>query len=147
MAQYYSNELAGDTTGLNTAPAASIRPAAGVYGGKYKVFRATITFASQASGSTFVLGKIPAGHVFSCVQIGTDTSTGSATIAVGNAGSSTYYAAASAYTTTNTLTLSANIAAMKAGAYTAEETIIATTGGAALPASGTMVIELYFDAA
>lgn len=147
MTQYYSNELAGDTTGLNTAPVASLRPSAGVYGAKYKVFRATITFASQASGSTFVLGKIPTGHTFSCAQIGVDTSTGSATIALGNAGSSTYYAAASAYTTTNTLTLAANIAAMKAGAYTAEETIIATIGGAALPSSGTAVIELYFDSA
>jgi hypothetical protein len=147
MAQYYSNELAGDTTGTNTAPVASIRPSAGVYGARQKVFRATIAFASQASGSTIVLAKVPTGHTFSHGLITVSATTGSATIAVGNAGTAALYAAAAAYTTADSPTLVGKAAAMTAGAYTAEETIIATTGGAALPSSGNAVIELFFDSA
>lgn len=147
MAQYYSNELAGDTTGLNTAPVASLRPAAGTYGARQKVFRATITFASQASGSTIVLANAPTGHTFSHGLITVSATTGSATIAVGTAASAAKYAAAAAYTTADVPALFGKAAAISAGAYTAEEQIIATTGGAALPSSGTAIIELFFDSA
>lgn len=147
MAQYYSNELAGDTTGTNTAPVASLRPSAGTYGARQKVFRATIAFASQASGSTFVLAKVPTGHTFSGGQITVSATTGSATIAIGNAGAAAQYAAAAAYTTADAPALFGKAASMTAGAYTAEETIIATIAGAALPSSGNAVIELFFDSA
>lgn len=147
MAQYYSNELAGDTTGLNTAPVQSLRPAANVYGGRQKVFRATISMAAQASGTTFVLANVPPGHTFSNASISTDTSTGSATIAIGNASNATKYAAAAAYATVNAPALVGNVAAMTAGVLTAPEQIIATIGAAALPASGSVVIELNFDSA
>jgi hypothetical protein len=147
MAQYYSNELAGDTTGTNTAPVASLRPAAGTYGARQKVFRATIAFNSQASGSTFVLAKVPTGHTFSHGLVTVSATTGSATIAIGNAGTAAQYAAAAAYTTADSPTLVGKAAAMTAGAYTAEEQIIGTIGGASLPSSGNAVIELFFDSA
>jgi hypothetical protein len=147
MAQYYSNELAGDTTGTNTAPVNSLRPSAGTYGARQKVFRATIAFNSQAAASTFVLAKVPTGHTFSHGLITVSATTGSATISIGNAGAAAQYAAAAAYTTADTPTLVGKAAAMTAGAYTAEETIIATTASASLPASGNAVIELFFDSA
>lgn len=147
MAQYYSNELAGDTTGLNTAPVASLRPAAGTYGARQKVFRATVQFASQAAATTFVLANAPTGHTFSHGVITVSATTGSATIAVGTAASAAKYAAAAAYTSADVPTLFGKAAAINGGAYTAEEQIIATTAAASLPASGYAVIELFFDAA
>ena len=147
MATYYSNELAGDTTGINQAPAASLRPSAGVYGARQKVFRATVQFASQASGSLFVLANAPTGHTFSHGLITVSASTSTATISVGTAASAAKYSAAAAYTTTDTPVLFGKAAAINGGAYTAEEQIIATVGTAALPASGYAVIELFFDSA
>lgn len=142
MAQYYSNELAGDTTGLNTAPAASVRPStAAGYGARVKNFRATVTFASQASGSTIVLAKLPVGYSFLTGYLTTDTSTSTTTIAIGTAASSGKYAAASAYTSTNTQT-QFGLNNQAGGAYSAEEVIIATTAIGALPASGKMVIDI-----
>ena len=142
MAQYYSNELAGDTTGLNTAPVASVRPSAAAgYGARVKNFRATVSFASQASGSTIVLAKLPAGYSFLTGFLTTDTSTGTATVSIGTAASAAKYAAAVAYTSTNTQT-QFGLNNQAGGAYSAEEIVIATTGTAALPASGKMVIDI-----
>lgn len=147
MATYYSNELAGDKTGLNTAPASDVRPAATVYGSKLKRYRATITMASQASGSVFVLANIPVGETFAYGVINTDTSTSTATIAVGVSGTAAKYSAAAAYTTTDTPTLFGKAANPVADPYSATEQIIATTGTAALPASGNLVIDIFTSAA
>ena len=147
MAQYYSNETAGDATGLTTAPPTGYRPAANVVGARTKAFRATITFASQASGSTFVLGKIPAGAAFAYGVITVSATTGSATIAVGNATTAAKHAAAAAYTTADVPTVFGKAAAIAGAANTDDETIIATIAGAALPSSGTGVIEVFFTSA
>ena len=147
MAQYYSNEVAGDATGLTTAPAVGYRPSANVVGARTKAFRATITFASQASGSTFVLGKIPAGAAFAYGVITVGTSTGSATIAIGNATTAAKHKAAAAHTSTDAPALFGITAAIAGAANTDDETIIATIAAAALPSSGTAVIEVFFTAA
>ena len=59
MAQTYANEVSG----LYDVPAT--KPSAGVVGGRMRRFRATFSLASQASGDTIVLAKIPPGHTFS----------------------------------------------------------------------------------
>lgn len=147
MAQYLSNEIAGDATGLTLTAPVGYRPAANLVGARTKAFRATITFASQASGSTFVLGKIPAGAAFAFGTITVSATTGSATIAVGNATTAAKHAAAAAYTTADVPTVFGKAAAIAGAANTDDETIIATIAGAALPSSGTGVIEVFFTSA
>lgn len=147
MTQYLSNELAGTTTGTTETAAVGYKPNATVYGARSKVIRATITYASQASGSTIVLGVAPVGYSFSHGVLTVGTSTGSATVAIGTSASSAKYKAAGAHTTTDTPTLFGKAAAIAAAPYSAEETIIATIAAADLPSSGTAVIELFFNAA
>lgn len=147
MAQYLSNELAGTTTGTTETAATGYRPSASVYGARSKVIRATIAFASQADGSTIVLGVAPVGYSFSHGVITVGTSTSTATLAIGTAASAAKYKAAGAHTTTDAPALFGKAAAIAAAPYSAEETIIATVGTAALPSSGTAVIELFFNAA
>jgi hypothetical protein len=147
MATYLSNELANDATGLTTSAPVGYRPAANLVGARVKAFRATITFASQASGSLFTLGKIPAGAAFSHGEIVVSATTGSATIAVGNATTAAKHAAAAAYTTADVPTVFGKAAAIAGAANTDDETLYATIGGASLPSSGTAVITIYFTSA
>ena len=146
MTTYYSNELAGDSTGLNSAPSNEVRPYANVYGGKLKRYRATITMASQASGSVFVLANIPTGEQFAFGVINTDTSTGTATVEIGNSGNASAYAAAAAHTTTNSPTLFGNVSNSDGSGYSSPEQVLLTTGTAALPASGTLEVDIYTSA-
>jgi hypothetical protein len=148
MATYLSNELAGTATGTSTSAAAGYRPKASVTGGRLRRMRATITFASQASGDVIQLGNLPAGAVFAFGTISVSATTGSATLAIGVSGTAAKYAAASAYTTADAVTLfgkNAVIAAADTG-LAAEETVIATIAGAALPSSGTGVVDLFYSA-
>lgn len=141
MAQYLSNELAGTVTGLTETAAAGVKAPANLYGARVKNYRATITYASQASGSTFVLATIPAGYSFLSGSVAVDTSTGSATFSIGTAASAAKYRAAAALTSTATPT-AFGLGNAYAGAYSADEVIILTTAAAALPSSGKMVVDL-----
>lgn len=147
MTQYLSNEIAGTATGLTETAAVGYRPSANVVGARTKAFKATITYASQADGSTFVLGKIPAGAAFAYGVITVGTSTGSATVAIGTAASAAKFKAAGAHTTTDTPALFGKAAAIAAAANTEDEIVIATIAAAALPSSGTAVIEIFFTSA
>ena len=104
MTTYYSNELANDVTGLITTLPVGFKPSATNYGARVKRFRATITYASQASGSIFVLANRPAGTTFAFGIATTSASTGSATFSVGVTGATAEYKALAALTTTDTPT-------------------------------------------
>jgi hypothetical protein len=142
MATTYSNELAPTQASPPGVPSAL----AG-YGARKRTFRATITYASQASGSTIVLiDQLPPGYIFAGGTFTTDTSTGSATIAIGTAGSTAAFKAAAAYTTTDVPLVFGKAAALAQDAPAAASQVVLTTGGAALPSSGTGVVELDFIA-
>lgn len=146
MAQYLSNELAGTTTGLTTAAAAGVRPAASVYGGRLKRLRATVTLASQATTDTLLLGNLPAGATFAYGVLNTTASLGTATLAIGIAGTTGKYRAAGTFTSTDTPTLFGTAAqAGLAAPLAAEEPVIGTIATAALPSSGTLVVDLYYS--
>lgn len=147
MAQYLSNELANDTTGTTVTAPVGFRPPANLLGARTKAFRATISFASQAAGTTFVLGKIPAGAAFAYAIVTVSATTGSATIAIGNSTTAAKHAAAAAYTTADAPTMVGKAAAISAAANTDDETIIATTASASLPSSGNAIIEVFFTSA
>lgn len=139
MAQTYATEVSG----IDSVPAVKAS-ALSAHGGHNIRYRASITMASQASGDTIVLADIPAGMVFSHGVINSDTSTGTATVAVGNATTAAKYKAAAVFTTTDTPTMFGKAAAQAGAASTAVERVIATIGTAALPSSGQLVIDLYF---
>ena len=139
MATTYSTEM---TDILNTNPA---KFADGkVVGGRLRRYRATIELASQAAGD-IVIARIPEGSVFAYGVLNTDTSLGSATVAIGTDADADLYKSAATFTATNTPTMFARNLGLQEGPLAAQTTIKATTAAAALPASGTLFIDLYFS--
>lgn len=131
---------------------------ASVVGGRLRRFRAKLTLASQGTGTVDLGLRIPPGHVFAYGVLNTDTSLGTSTIAIGITGSTGKYKAAGTFTATSTPTLFGVNAAVAATAHTSSEVgssplgegtnedIIMTVAVAALPASGTLVVDMYFSA-
>lgn len=141
MANFFAPEVAG----LGTVPTSKSNGA--VHGGRLRRFRATVNFASQASGDTITLAQVPAGYVFAYGIVNAGASFGaSATIAIGTAGAgSGKYRAAAVQTTTGPVLFGTNTAADDVP-LAAEETVVMTIAVAALPASGSAVVDLYFSA-
>lgn len=140
MAQTYSTEL----TGIDSVPAVKPSATAG-YGARVRRYRATFTLASQptGAGNELVVADLPAGVVPAFFVVTPSVTLGSSTLAFGTAASSAAYAAAAAYTAT-TGTLVSALAAVSGGAALASTTrVLATIAAAALPASGTLVIDVY----
>lgn len=143
MAQTFSTELAG----INSLPV--VKPAVPAYGGRLRRYRATIVNASQASGDTIVLAKIPVGQVFAFGLITSTASLGgTATIAIGVSGATGLYRAAATFTAVETPTLfgagtlvTADMASV--AGFAAEQTVIATIAAASLPGTGTWVVDIY----
>jgi hypothetical protein len=133
-------------------------PSVTANGGRERVAGGTLTLAAQASGSVIGVARLPLGAIISGLTVVTDTSLGSATIALGDTNSGALYAAAMTLTTTNTPTRIGNAVAHMAPIVTgydcttglkslSYEDITLTTAGATLPASGnlTVVIEYVID--
>ena len=130
--------------------------------GKEYAFVETLTLAGQTSGTVIGVARIPVPFTFMGIEICTDTSLGSSTIAFGNAanGNSAKYAAAATFTALNTptrlgllaaygvpvlsgidgptgLPTTYNNAGNGGGGY---EDITLTVGAATMPSSGTLRI-------
>ena len=138
MARTYSPEAAG----LATAGRFVANNAEQLKGNTVHVI-ATITMASQASGDDIVLGEVEPGWRFLGATVNPSATTGTATIALGLDGNTAKYAAAVAYTSTDTPTAKGKATAIGV-AETARKKILATVGTAALPASGTLSIVLRY---
>jgi hypothetical protein len=145
MATYLSTELGGSAN--QTSAPVGYKPRASVYGGRLKRVRATVTLSSQATTDTLQLGNLPAGAVFAYGVLNSDTSLGSSTLAIGISGTTGKYRAAATFTATDTPTpfgKAVEAAASDAGLST-EQTVIGTIASAALPSSGTLVIDLFYS--
>lgn len=140
MAQTYCTELAP----TQENPPQRVHAAAG-QGARKRTYRSTVTLAAQASGDTIVLANIPAGYTFAGGKLVTDTSLGSATLAIGTAASAAYFKAAGTQTGTDAPASFGKAAAFAEVSPDARQ-VIATVGAAALPASGTLVIDMDFIA-
>lgn len=140
MAQTFSTELAPTQA---TPP--SVPSTYSAYGARDHRYRASITLAAQASGDTIVLANVPAGVCFEYGVIVSDTSLSTATVSVGNSTSAAKYKAAATFTATDTPTLFGKAAAVAGSASSAVEQVLLTVGTAALPASGQLVVDLYFS--
>lgn len=134
--------FAGLLAGLGQLP---IQPpeAGQAINSKVHVFRNVITMASQPTTDTQLLARVPAGYVILGGELITDTSLGSATIAVGIAGTAAKYKAAAVLTATDTVTPYGKAAAVAEGPLTTDTEILATIATAALPSSGTLVSLIY----
>ena len=139
MAQTYASEVAG----LGTTPTTNSNGA--VQGGRVRRFRATITLASQADGDTVVLAQVPAGYAFAYGILNASATLGASTIAVGVAGTAAKYRAAAVFTAAAP-TLFGLSTAVDDAPLAAGETVILTNTTAALPSSGTLIVDLYFSA-
>lgn len=133
-----------DGAGYGTTPPTKVN--GGLIGGRLRRYRASIAFAAQASGDDIVLFKVPAGSVFAFGMINASaTFGGTATIAIGIAGATGKYRAAATHTAT-VPTLFGLYSAADDSALAAEETILLTIAAAALPGSGSAVVDMYFSA-
>lgn len=140
MTDFYANAA---TDVFNTNPPVKASPAA--HGGIVRCLTDSITYAAQASGSTLIFGggKLPVGARVLYGTLTTSVTTGSATVSIGIAGATAKYKALAAYTTAD-VPLVFGVTAGLNVALTAQEQIIATTGGASLPGSGTLTLSLFY---
>jgi hypothetical protein len=139
MAQTYATEISGQSSVPTTMANGA------VVGGRLRRFRATVTLASQAADDTIVLAKLPAGFAFAYGIINASATLGSSTVAIGTATTAGKYRAAAVFTAA-VPTLFGVVGAVDDAPLTAEETVIATIAAAALPSSGTMVVDIYASA-
>ena len=139
MATFYSNELAGFTSLPVVKPSATT----GV-GGRLRRYSGSVTLAAQTTSDTIVIGQIPAGADFAFGVITSSVSLGTSTVAIGVTGTTGLYRAAATFTAVDTPTPFGPATAVKAAAITGEQTVFITIGTASLPASGTLVVDLYF---
>jgi hypothetical protein len=133
-----------DTAGLLTVPTTAL--SATVVGGRLRRYRSRINLASQPTTDDVLLARVPAGSTFAYGVLTTDTSLGSSTIAVGPLGATGKYRAAAVFTATNTPTMFGVVTNATATTLTADEDVLMTIAAAALPASGILVVDLYFSA-
>ena len=138
MAQTFSAEMNGL---LNAVPVTV--PSGALVGGRVRRYRATITLTAQAIADTIVLAKVPAGKVFAFGILNATASLSTSTVAIGTAAAAGKYRAAAVFTATDTPTLFGVNAAMVA--LSDEETVILTVAALALPAAGTLIVDLYFS--
>jgi hypothetical protein len=140
MTQTYSAE----TAGVDSLPVVKAAANQG-YEAHLIRFRATVALASQAIGDTVVLADIPTGYVFAGGELTSSVSLSTSTVAVGAAGATGKYRAAAAFTAVDTPTPFGVTAQMAGAASSAPERVILTVAALALPAAGTLVVDLYFS--
>lgn len=143
MPAYFSTELGGSAN--QTAIPVGLKPAATVYGGRLKRLRASFTLATQTTSDTLVIGNLPTGATFAYGVINASATLGaSATVAIGTTGATGKYRAAAVFTAAAP-TLFGDVAAVAAAPLAAEEQVFITIAVASLPASGTLVVDLYYS--
>ena len=136
--QTYSTEL----TGIDSRPVVKAEANA-AYGAKLKRYRASITLNSQDIASTIQLCRIPTGESFAFGIMNASATLGTSTIAIGITGTTGKYFVAATFTGAVATLFAAPVADEVAAAYTAEEDVFLTVAVAPLPASGTLVIDIY----
>lgn len=88
----------------NLGGAVQALPAVWNFGGKQRTFGGSLTYASQAAGTVLGLCRLPLFGAIVGITLITSVSTGSTTLAIGDANSSNVYVAAAAYTSADTPT-------------------------------------------
>lgn len=141
-------QLTGNTNG-----ALQNLPAVTVAGARDRVFVGQIALAAQAAGTVIGIARLPIGAIITDIRAVTDTSLGTATIEIGDAGNanSAKYAAAQTLTAVGAPVLLGNPATMgvpiTAGfdgpsglPSQSYEDVTLTVGTAALPGAGNLTV-------
>lgn len=106
--------------------------------------RATLTLDSQAEGKV-TLFELPKGYLFLYGVLNTSVSLGTSTVAIGTEKTEDLYKKAEVLTEADVPTLfGKNAAVVSANEET--QNVYLTVAAAALPASGTLVVDMYFAA-
>lgn len=140
MADLYSIE----TAGAYTRPV--VKPSAGAYGGRLRRYRGSITLATQTTSDNILCAIIPAGSYFAFGVLTSTVTLGTAVIAIGTSkvhASNGQYRAAATYTSVDTPTLFGLTAAIAGTFLSADTPVYLTIATASLPASGTVVVDLF----
>jgi len=112
--------------------------------GKVRVFRETVTMASQAAGDIIRVGQLPANSKFLYGVITASATLGAtATIKIGTTASDAAFRAAATHTVV-VPTLFGTVTGLGLS-FTAATDVILTVGAAALPSSGTLYIEIFYS--
>jgi hypothetical protein len=152
MAILYSQETAG------FAVKPIVKPSGGGYGARLRRFRSTINLAAVTTANGIAtqagipttdwvqLVILPAGYTFAFGIITASVTLSTAVVAIGTNpthGSNGQYRAAATYTAVDTPTFFGLAAAVGGAALTADTPVYLTVATAAVPSSGTLVIDLY----
>ncbi len=140
MVTTYSSEA---QPALNAVPARRVDGS--VWTARLRRYRATVALAGQGNGDDVVLFRVPAGSVFAYGVLNSSASLGTSTIAVGVGGTTNRYKNAATFTAANTPTLFGKAQEVSGAALPADTDILLTIGAAALPGSGTLVVDMYFS--
>lgn len=108
-------------------------------------YKATIPLNSQASGGVVNLFKVPAGQSFCFGNINSSVSLGTSTIKIGTADDDDKYRASAVHTAAGVPTAFGAATGFVPGGNASAEIVKLTVGTAALPASGTLIVDMYFS--
>jgi hypothetical protein len=142
MPTYLSNELSGTSDAKTMVPVLGTKSRGSVLNGRVKRFRATISLGGQVVGDLFQLFTLPAGASVVLGSTVTSVSLGAATLGIGTPGAATKYRGQSAGMTLVDTPLLFAASGAASSELAADEPVFATLGGANLPATGTLVIDM-----
>ena len=113
-------------------------------GGHVRLYREKIALSAQTVADTIIVALPSAGETFISGTLTSDVSLGTAQISVGVASSTAKYKALAVHTTVDTPVSFAK-AASQSAKLTTDEIVFITIATASLPASGTLIVDLYFS--
>ena len=112
-------------------------------GGKVRINTEVFNFAADVAGVYAIGALIPVGAEILGIRLMSSVSLGTSTIALGIAGTAAKYRAAATFTSTDTW-VEAGFASVLGVPLTAAEQLILTVAVASLPASGRLLIEVFY---
>jgi hypothetical protein len=124
-------------------------------GAKPHIWTERIPLAAQASGANIPIARLPYGSIPLDIVLNSGVSLGASTVAIGDMNNVARFKAAATATAVDTPTSVLNSASsglplttcydVNGVASTAYEDVVMTVGAAALPASGTLVVTIYYQ--
>ncbi|CAN5484657.1 hypothetical protein BH09PSE4_BH09PSE4_19290 [soil metagenome] len=144
MADRYALEFVGVKDGTQSPPK---KHDGRLVGAKDRRIRASKAVLADAIGDRIFIGTLPQGSSLRSISINTDTSLGSATIAIGTTGTPAKYVAATTFTTPldKPAALGPKASAAVAAPLTADEDIWVTVAAAALPVGAIVSFEMTYS--
>lgn len=119
-------------------------PLAGDVHGRVRVFNEKVVLASQPTTDIVEVARLPKGARVLYGILNSSVSLGSSTLAIGVAGNTGKYRAAAVFTAVDTPTVFVP-AAVAGDPLASEEIVILTIAAAALPASGTLRVMIFYS--